>query len=402
MSITVNRAYSNTGVPVGAQRVILNEVVIGTYGETAYSFTRNITGNDSIYISAFNPDGATYVEISDANHSSRRFYSVASTSLRNDYYTFEPVSVSTFSSYPDSTITVSFADGGWTTRTANFLSSSINAVAYGAGIYVAAGNAGQVRSSTDGVTWTTRSTTFGTTAITSGVYGNGTFVFTGYNGTAIYSTDGITWTSRATGLGANEVKGLAYGNGTFVGVGSGPSDARAVVSSDGVTWTTSPLGLSSATGQDVVFNGNQFVAAVSNISTQVISTSTDAVTWTTSALSLDARKLAYGKGVYILADISVAYSSTDLVTWTTRVDNGNNIRALKYSGGLFLLGTDLGQVITSTDGITWVTRTSTFGSSQINDFRYGNGLFVAVGESGQIRTKAQPKALIQIAKLGTV
>jgi hypothetical protein len=38
-------------------------------------------------------------------------------------------------------------------------------------------------------------------------------------------------------------------------------------------------------------------------------------------------------------------------------------------------------------GITWVTRTSNFGTTRIRSVAYGNGLWVAAGATGQIRTE---------------
>ena len=44
---------------------------------------------------------------------------------------------------------------------------------------------------------------------------------------------------------------------------------------------------------------------------------------------------------------------------------------------------------TSTDGSAWTTQTSNFASTNIQSVDYGNGLWVAGGGAGQIRTSPQ-------------
>jgi hypothetical protein len=58
---------------------------------------------------------------------------------------------------------------------------------------VAAGEAGQLRTSTDAITWVTRTSTFGTTAIEFVAFGGGLFVAVGGGATVRSSSDGITW-----------------------------------------------------------------------------------------------------------------------------------------------------------------------------------------------------------------
>jgi hypothetical protein len=66
----------------------------------------------------------------------------------------------------------------WNTQTSNFV-TQINTVAFGNGIWVAGGNFGLIRTSTDTVNWTTQTSQFGTTQINSVAFGNGTWVAVG-------------------------------------------------------------------------------------------------------------------------------------------------------------------------------------------------------------------------------
>lgn len=65
-------------------------------------------------------------------------------------------------------------------------------IAYGNGIYVIAGGAGQIARSTNGLNWT--NITVSSSDLLDITYGNGKFVAVEMNGRIWYSADGITWT----------------------------------------------------------------------------------------------------------------------------------------------------------------------------------------------------------------
>ena len=80
-------------------------------------------------------------------------------------------------------------------------------------------------------------------------------------------------------------------------------------------------------------------------------------------------------------------TSADGITWTARSAAGDNDawRAVTYGNGLFVAVGDTGgtdKIMTSPDGVTWTTRTPPSGDWK--GVTYGNGLFVAVGSSGGI------------------
>jgi hypothetical protein len=62
------------------------------------------------------------------------------------------------------------------------------------------------------------------------------------------------------------------------------------------------------------------------------------------------------------------------------------INGVTYGNGLYVAVGESGQLTTSTDGITWTARTSGFDSTNILGVTYGNGLFVAVGVGGKLTT----------------
>lgn len=94
----------------------------------------------------------------------------------------------------------------------------------------------------------------------------------------------------------------------------------------------------------------------------------------------------------VLSDnVTGAFHSTDTVSWTSVTSNFGNShpQSIVFGNGLFVAGGYGGQLRTSTDGLTWVTRTSGFGTGsagQINWVTFGGSRFVAAGRNGTITT----------------
>jgi hypothetical protein len=133
----------------------------------------------------------------------------------------------------------------WTQRLEQ-QSEPLNALVWGNGKFVIAGNGGHIMSSSDGISWElTRLPT--TDDLVSVAHGNGTFVAVGgprsrgnfFTSAIIYSSpDGVNWTKRDAGSG-QMLQGVTFGNGTFVAVRwFGPY----LTSTNAVTWTPHDLG----------------------------------------------------------------------------------------------------------------------------------------------------------------
>ena len=130
-----------------------------------------------------------------------------------------------------------FAAQQWNILTSNFGISAISSVAYGNGVWVAGGNAGNLRTSTnDGVTWNTQTSNFGTSAICSVAYGNGVWVAGGQGGTLRTSTDNaVTWNTQTSNF-TLIINSVAYGNGVWVAGGQGGTLRTST--DNAVTWNT--------------------------------------------------------------------------------------------------------------------------------------------------------------------
>jgi hypothetical protein len=92
--------------------------------------------------------------------------------------------------------------------------------------------------------------------------------------------------------------------------------------------------------------------------------------------------------------IDLSFWNNNNLNWTTVTSNFGftTILSLDYGNGLWIAGGYTGQMRTSTNGSTWTTVNSNFGTTIISSIAYGNGLWVAGGYRGQIRTSTNGSA----------
>ena len=78
---------------------------------------------------------------------------------------------------------------------------------------------------------------------------------------------------------------------------------------------------------------------------------------------------------------------------TTPFTGSDEVWAVAYGNGLWVMTAGSGKMATSPDGTTWTIRTSSFGSSAVRSVAYGNGIWVAVGDNQKIATATDPTSL---------
>ena len=78
-------------------------------------------------------------------------------------------------------------------------------------------------------------------------------------------------------------------------------------------------------------------------------------------------------------------TSGHLYKWHLRnpLPQGSNLSGVAYGNGTFVAVGDTGTILTSPDGVAWDSRTSGT-SNLLVGVTYGNGTFVAVGSNGTI------------------
>ena len=255
------------------------------------------------------------------------------------------------------------------------------AAAYGEGLYVIAGNDGDMATSPDTITWTNRTSGFGSNAVRALTYADGLFVAVGDTGNMTTSTDGISWTTRDPIL-TGRIYSVTYGDGLYLAASRG----KITTSTDGTTWTQQNSG-PDGNIFSLAYGDGLYLAAGAN---GELETSPNGTTWTprtTGFLSyIDITALAYGDGLYVAGgEDGDLRTSTDGITWTSRTSgfDSTEISGLTYADGVYVAVGSSGKLSTSTDGTTWTPRTTGTGSS-LYGVTYGDGVCLAVGSSGRI------------------
>ena len=247
----------------------------------------------------------------------------------------------------------------------------IESITYGGGLFVAVGDADAldesdpvpaIFTSADGLTWTEQNTfTPGLVAqienrnlygVTTGtVGGNPLYVAVGELGLIITSLDGVTWTFQGSGTN-NNLNAVMFASSTFVAVGD---KGTIITSPDGVVWTAATSGTAVPYFQSVTSGGSTFVAVASN--GQVYYTSNPSGTWSKATTT-------------ITASFGVAYGAVTGFTGFVAVGNASGVWE-------------------SLDGIIWSRVTVGAGIvSNLEAIAFGNNAIVATGSGSMIITKA--------------
>lgn len=276
----------------------------------------------------------------------------------------------------------------WTSRSFN-IATTLWAVAYGANQFVAGGNNGVLSTSPDGISWTSRSAQFGTTTILGIAFGNGVFCAWGQGSTVRTSTDGVIWTSRTGVAGANYDRG-GFGNGIFV-VGTGTS-GELNTSTDGITWTSR-----NSNGLNNAVLGYAYGAGLHIVVSQlgVYRTSTDGVTWTSRpniGNGQNINDIVFANGIFAaVCAAGQIHTSTNGTTWTSRDSKMTvNINRISYIGNQYvaIANTTPPSATYSTDGTTWRRGGSFEGSAagNVQAIAVGDNKILAVGNAGVVHT----------------
>jgi hypothetical protein len=312
-----------------------------------------------------------------------------------------------------------FGQSHWEVKPSN-ANASLNAIAFGNGLFVAVGDNGIIVTSPDGDVWTPRVS--GTTdRLPAIVFGNGRFVAPRANRglPGITSTDGINWApisvTNSSGAPAESGAwdGIAFGNGRFLAVGSdGNNSTEIMASANGTAFQTVEYARYPAPNyliaglKSVIFFDGQYYAGTAY---DGIFASPDGIAW-------KARwdwGGAYGSVPAIGTDgksrISVVADSYDFPTFS--VDAGhtfqranrpvdhyhtrsNVIRAMARGAGFFVGVDESSGIWTSERGEYWLSRgyVSDAGEGFRGIVFDGTDRFVAVGSAA-----AGGQALVAVA-----
>lgn len=252
--------------------------------------------------------------------------------------------------------------------------------------YVAAGVAGTLYTSTDGIAWTAVNS--GTSSNFNGAAYFGSFKLVGDGGAVLLSTDAVTWSAQNSGTTQNLYAIASNGLNLNVAVGA---NGTIITSADGITWTPATT---TATSRDLyavnysALNGGTWLAVGAG-GTMV--KSTDGLSWSAvaSGSSADLRGISYGvtsvttgTGTYVAVGTGgTVLSSADGVTWSAQTLNSTSTLNAVLFGLQFVAVGNAGVIFTSTDGLTW---TPQLGATNKDLYAIARGSlsYLAVGAGG--------------------
>lgn len=434
-------ATGATAITFGNNRFV---VVEGNFSNAAAYSTDGVTWTTAILPA--NVDGSTESNWQDVTFGNGRFVAIAD-SAPGAAYSFNGATWFTatlpsnqdwrkitygsgvFLALSDGETAASSEDGvSWTTRSSTVTTLSVtataeddstawatgvnssvntwNAMAFGAGVYVAtADNPIRASYSTNGgATWTAGTIPTGTDDAKCVAYGSGTWVIPYYSSNDVAtSTDGITWTFQSNVLTATRLwTSIGYGAGYFVIVTDGTVTVQ--VSTNGTTWTAGVIS-SGAEWTSVVHGtiaGVGYWVAVSGItanSTAAASSQDNGLTWTARTLPTSTRwsSVAFGNSRFVAVagnsgtTTTIAAYSTNGTTWTAATLPGAAARwtNVAFNGSVFVTTAyNSNRSAVSEDGITWTEVTMTTTANWIAAASDGafNTVVVASG-SAAVRTQ---------------
>ena len=284
------------------------------------------------------------------------------------------------------------------TTTSTIKYSKLNGVTFGNNTFVAVGDKGAVRTSSDnGATWDN-----GTSGITSELneiaYGNSTFVAVGQSGRIYTSSDnGTTW-SRSTWSGSDHLTGVAYGNNIFNAV----SSANVIKSTDnGSNWI---LKSSAVKVYDVGFGNDTASGEIATVDTITHGGDHDNGTYTSVALSggsgsgAQATVIVSGNGV---TSVSITDGGTALyqIGEVLTIDNATiggddnatcRVATVTVTSNVFIGVGAKGASCYSPDdspysnGEKWICNPPITNEKTLYGITYGNNKFITVGASGSV------------------
>lgn len=207
-------------------------------------------------------------------------------------------------------------------------------------------------------------------------------IFASSSTTFVSSDYGLTWsTYTSTPSVATAPADMAYGNGTYVTVAWAGSTPIRYSTDGGVNWTAVAY---ASYMKGIMYADSQFISCGS----LNFYTSPDGITWTTrgpygSGTQYWSR-LCYNtsNGDYVAVantsstGVYAAKSTDNGATWTTYAAQSGYWRGVAYGNGTYVAVGNSGVVMTSSDGETWISRTPPT-SGNFYDIKFGNGVFLA-------------------------
>lgn len=262
---------------------------------------------------------------------------------------------------------------------------------FGAGRFVAVGNDGNILTSTDGSTWMRRAAEVND-RLFGVVHGGDLFVAVAQRQRVLTSPDGVTWTVRALPPRPSgepgDLRTVVFGDGRFA---IGGLDGVVAVSSDGIAWQWVDSQARTRM-EDLAFHKGRFFAATNVNGTSYLTASDDtALSWSTKVIEWGAYYWLASNGKVLVSPGRMSVNvSEDGISWTNKprspleFTSFNETQMTALGDTFYFLG--VGGFATSRDGASY-EEDPTGWNFQMNALAEGNGIRMAVGESGVVLTQ---------------
>lgn len=192
-------------------------------------------------------------------------------------------------------------------------------------LYIAAGNSGTIRTSTNGKQWIKPGSSQVSSNLLDIVCTDRQIIVVGENGTVLISTNGSVW-KEVKAVTQSRINQVIYGNSTFVAITDGQGEI--LTSKDGLSWTKRKTDAKFAV-KDVVFNGKVFVTVGEG---GEICTSKDGISWKCQIIHKEHpfEKVIWNGSIFVTIGSLYSDSGSELYTtaskdgfsWTVNPVNG--------------------------------------------------------------------------------
>ena len=221
-------------------------------------------------------------------------------------------------------------------------------IAYGDNTFVAVGQSGRHSySSNNGTSWD-NGTWSDTDHVTGVEFGNNIFIGSSSTNLTKSTDNGANWNLIGAGL---KVYDVAFGNSIFVACGA--EGAIVTTSDNGSSWTTRTSGASTSTLYGITFGNNQFFSVGS--SGKLIKSINNGSSWSTvdSTVTKSLYSIVFGNSTFVGVGYKTVIVSTDNGSTFTEKENTLTFNDVTFGNGVFAAVGDDEIIYTSTDGDTW-------------------------------------------------
>ena len=221
-------------------------------------------------------------------------------------------------------------------------------IAFGSNSFVAVGERGRHSySSNNGTSWD-NGTWSDTDHVTGVEFGNNIFIGSSSTNLTKSTDNGANWNLIGAGL---KVYDVAFGNSMFLACGA--EGAIVTTSDNGSSWTTRTSGASTSTLYGITFGNNQFFSVGSN--GKLIKSINNGSSWSTvdSTVTKSLYSIVFGNSTFVAVGYRTVIVSTDNGSTFTIMENRYTFNDVAYGNGVFVAVGDDENIYTSTDGDDW-------------------------------------------------